>query len=1036
MVLYERDFAEDIRTAMMAQGWLYDSGVRLAAKQGLVIEDIVSWVEVSQPNVWAELIRQYGTSAGDVLASAVRAEMRRSGTLGVLRRGVLIRGVSMRVQMLQPCPHGVGGEVLLRKYNANRLRVLTEVSFSDSQRGRLDLVLTLNGIPTATAELKFGQNQAVEAAITQYKEDRNIGRLSNGMILSPIEGACVHFAVSESEVFSCGWLCGAESKFLPFNLGNNFGAGNPEKSDGYQTDYLWNRVWSPDSWIELCMYTIKVNGERPTDGQGWIFPRFHQWDVVQKSMDSVRGDGLGRPHLVQHSAGSGKTKTIAWMADALARVKDNAGRSLYEGVIVLSDRDVIDRQLQREVELFASTNGMVACINAQTQSKSTALSTALSLGKRIIVCTIQTFPHIREEINRLGGEHHRYAVLADEAHSSQSGKNAAAMRGTFYAVDASARQAESNPESVTEYQDEWQRIVANDMASRVSGGGRITFFAFTATPKAKTTEMFGTLPNPNAPRSEQNKPGPFHLYSMRQAIAEGFILDVLKNYTTFDMFAEVSLRNHADSTQVIDSGRGRRDIVRWVRQHPESVEARASQILDHFESIVHPLLGGRAKAMVVSEGRMEAVVMARTLHARARTLGLNVRVMVAFSGALVFGDEALSESAINAQLGGSSGDLAENFAANGDILVVANKFQTGFDQPLLCGMYVDRRLGGIQAVQTLSRLNRTYPGKDRVYILDFVNRLEAILDGFAPYYTAADLMAQGDPDTVVELRSRLEQGAFCRPDEAEAVAHAVTRYRRNKTTVNRMAIVSAVHAIWGPIVERWNNAHRELSGMDEHDGRRERYELQVKDLLNLRNDVQLYVRAYQFFSQMENYAETGFEYLYIAASYVLAHLRFHDREASADIAELVLDEYRIVSLETPLESDTLEERVAQLMPSFTSVLSGGARIADADEVTMRQLVDDFNQVFNEGGRQLNVGEDELRLLIGVVINSLNSDEGRRLREEKGLSVDDMEEVVSYTLSSSMDRFSKLSMDLLNYDDTRRGISSLLLRYAMNHVSKD
>ena len=725
-------FEDAICDHLGAHGWLYEAGSaeRHDRTRGLFPEDFVAWVQVSQPEAWKTLEAARGASAAAVLTDRLRAALDTQGTLQVLRNGFDVLGLKQAVAVAQFRPALGMNDALQTRYDANRLRVVRQVRYSVHGEQSLDLALFLNGIPVATVELKSDYTQSVEDAVNQYRYDRPPkapGKNVAEPLLSFPGGALVHFAVSNSEVHMTTRLEGAATSFLPFNQGNDLGPGNPPNPNGAPTAYLWEQVWQRDSWLEILgRYIIPIRNQKKQLSQ-WIFPRFHQLRATRRLVAAVLRDGPGGRYLIQHSAGSGKTNSIAWASHFLADLHNVANAKLFDSVIVVSDRTVLDNQLQEAIESFERTKGVVAVIKGSGGSKSKELAEALASGKKIVVCTIQTFPFAMEVVRELSatkGKH--FAVIADEAHSSQTGATAATLKQVL------------TPDELRDLEDGGEVSIEDLLAARMAGRAKqddsVTYVAFTATPKAKTLELFGTRAGPDA------IPQAFDTYSMRQAIEEKFILDVLRNYTSYKLAFRLTHEGREWTDAEVEASEAKRKIMGWVRLHPVNIAARVQIVVEHYRENVAHLLGGRAKAMVVTASRKEAVRWTLAMGRYIKQRGYPIGLLVAFSGEVndaESGPDAFSETSMNPGLHGR--DIREAFGTpEFSILLVANKFQTGFDQPLLCAMYVDRKLGGIQAVQTLSRLNRAHPGKDTTYVVDFINDPAQILTAFQQYYTTAE----------------------------------------------------------------------------------------------------------------------------------------------------------------------------------------------------------------------------------------------------------------------------------------------------------
>ncbi|HEY3326007.1 MAG TPA: type I restriction endonuclease [Novimethylophilus sp.] len=725
---------DEVCASLSVQGWHYAEGDAQAydRARALFPADVLAWVQATQPQAWEALSKNHGVAAEAALLDRIRKQLDDRGTLDVLRHGVEMLGLRQPLSLAQFRPALAMNKEILAKYAANRLRVVRQVRYSLHNENAIDLVLFLNGLPVATVELKSDFTQSVGDAVDQYRFDRNPrpkGQSAAEPLLEFPRGALVHFAVSNSEVCMTTRLQGGTTTFLPFNRGYDGAAGNPptppaplpkiegREAGGHRTAYLWEQVWARESWLEIIGRYLVAKRDSKKQMTSIIFPRYHQLDATRQLMAAVLAEGAGGKYLVQHSAGSGKTNSIAWSAHFLADLHDVAHKKLFDTVLVVSDRNVLDAQLQEAIFDFERTSGVVASITGDSASKSGELAQALSGGKKIVVCTIQTFPFALEAVQKLAAtEGKRFAVIADEAHSSQTGAAASSLKAVLSAEEL--KELADGGEIGTE------DVLAVKMATRANDAG-ITYVAFTATPKAKTLELFGRRPHPELPAGPDNLPAPFHVYSMRQAIEEGFILDVLKNYTPYKLAFKLAHQGKALDERDVERSAALKSLIRWVKLHPYNISQKVQVVVEHYRENVSPLLDGEAKAMVVVGSRVEAVRWKLAIEKYIKAQGYGIGTLVAFSGEVndaESGGEPFTENSKLLNPGLRGRDIREAFATEEyRILLVANKFQTGFDQPLLCGMYVDKRLAGIQAVQTLSRLNRAYPGKDTTYVLDFVN---------------------------------------------------------------------------------------------------------------------------------------------------------------------------------------------------------------------------------------------------------------------------------------------------------------------------
>ncbi|HNG81432.1 MAG TPA: DEAD/DEAH box helicase family protein, partial [Burkholderiaceae bacterium] len=759
----EVHFESGICTHLGAHGWLYEPGAAAGfdAGLGLYLPDLLAWLEATQPEAFAQLDKTHGPALSARLGERVRRSLGERGTLDVLRHGVEMLGLRRPLDLAQFRPALTLNPAIQARYGANRLRVLRQVHHSPNRpNDALDLVLCLNGIPVATAELKSDYTQSVHDAVDQYRADRlpqPKGGLPEPLLAFP-GAALVHFALSQSEVMMCTRLDGARSVFLPFNRGNSGAAGNPPNPDGFATAYLWEEVWARDGWLDILhRYLIGRRDAATKRLSGYLFPRYHQLDATRRLVADVQAAGPGQRYLIQHSAGSGKTHSIAWTAHFLADLHDAQAHKLFDSVLVISDRTVLDDQLQAALFDSERTLGVVASIRHEHGSKSAQLTQALKDGKKIIVCTLQTFPFALAAVQELAAtEGKRFAVIADEAHSSQTGESAARLKQLLSAQEWAELQDGGEIDT--------EALLAAQMQTRAAG---ITWIAFTATPKARTLELFG---RPGA----DGLPAPFHVYPMRQAIEEGFILDVLQNYTSYALAFRLAHHGRELDDRQVERGTAMQGLMQWVRLHPYNIASKVQIIIEHYREHVQPLLAGRAKAMVVLGSRLEAVRWHKAMRAWITRQRYPLGVLVAFSGEVDDPEshpQPVSERSadLNPDLKGR--DLREVFdGPDHHLLLVANKFQTGFDQPRLCGLYVDKRLGGIQAVQTLSRLNRAHPGKDTTYVLDFVNDPADILAAFRTYYETAALTATTDPERIYDLRARLDASGCYDEAEVERVA--------------------------------------------------------------------------------------------------------------------------------------------------------------------------------------------------------------------------------------------------------------------------
>lgn len=937
----EVNLEAQICAQMAAAGWLHSDGdaALYDRTRALFPNDVVSWVQASQPSAWETLTKNHGTAAERMLLDRIRKQLDERGTLDVLRRGVEMIGLRAPLTLAQFRPAMRMNADLLAHYGANRLRVVRQVRYSVHNDKNIDLVLFLNGIPVATAELKTDFTQGIEDAVNQYRFDRlpqSRGHTPEPLLSFP-GGALVHFAVSDSEVMMTTRLSGATTRFLPFNRGDRGGKGNPVNPDGHRTSYLWDEVWHPDSLLEILgRYMVPIRNEKKKL-TGAIFPRFHQLDATRKLRAAVLDDGPGGRYLIQHSAGSGKTNSIAWAAHFLADLHDEQDRKVFDSVLVVSDRNVIDAQLQDAIFSFERTMGVVASISNESGAKSAQLAEALAAGKKIVVCTIQTFPFALQAVQELSASRgKRFAVIADEAHSSQTGQAAAKLKEVLSAEEL----ADLNDGGEVSTED----MLAAQMAARAGNRG-ITYVAFTATPKSKTLELFGQRPNPDQPASATNLPEAFHVYSMRQAIEEGFILDVLRNYTPYSLAFRLANQGKEIDQKEVERDTAVKELMRWVRLHPYNISQKVQIVVEHYRSMVQPLLDGKAKAMVVVGSRLEAVRWQLAIDAYITSKGYALGTLVAFSGEVrdpESGPEPFSEASAALNPGLNGRDIRDAFALpDHHILLVANKFQTGFDQPLLCGMYVDRRLAGIQAVQTLSRLNRAYQSggivKDTTYVLDFVNSSEDILKAFRTYYQTATLADVTDPNIVFDLRAKLDGAGYYDEHEVDRVVRAEMNPRSSHGD-----LVAAVSPVADRLLKSYAAAQMALKTAREagHDKAATDAQDRLNALLLFRNDMGTFLRAYSFLSQIFDYGNTAIEALSIFYRRLVPLLEFGRERTDVDVSKIVLTHHKLTS--KGQHSLSLGGEAEPLKP-LTEIGSG--TLQEKEKAALAEIVARLNDLF-------------------------------------------------------------------------------------------
>ena len=1024
----EINFENDVCEHLGANGWLYEEGDARSydRPRAVYAPDVLAWLQATQPQAWETLQKNNGAAVADVLLDRLRKQLDERGTLDVLRHGIELMGLRQALSLAQFKPALAINPEIQARYAANRLRVVRQLRYSMHNENCMDLVLFLNGLPVATVELKTDFTQSIDDACDQYRYDRQPkpkGQNAAEPLLSFPNGALVHFAVSNSEVRMTTRLAGAATQFLPFNRGDDGAAGNPANPLGHKTAYLWQEVWGKESWLEIIGRYLVAERDAKKQITKLIFPRYHQLDATRKLLATVLHEGAGHKYLIQHSAGSGKTNSIAWTAHFLADLHDAQNRKVFDSVLVISDRTVLDAQLQEAIFGFERTTGVVASIKGDSQSKSKELNAALSGGKKIVICTIQTFPFAAVEMKALAATHgKRFAVIADEAHSSQSGPTAAKLKEMLSAGEL----AEFNDGGEVSNED----VLAATMGNRAAEAG-ITYVAFTATPKAKTLELFGRRPQPELPAGPGNLPAPFHVYSMRQAIEEGFILDVLQNYTPYKTAFKLT-HNGADMDEKYDELKVERSaavkgIMRWVRLHPYNISQKVEVVVEHFIDNVAPLLNGRAKAMVVVGSRVEAVRWQIAVNKYIREKNYKIKTLVAFSGEVVDVDslpEPVSETSKQLNPGLKGTGIREAFATDDyQLLLVANKFQTGFDQPLLCGMYIDKRLAGIAAVQTLSRLNRAYRDdksiKDTTYVVDFVNEPEEILAAFKDYHTTAELANVTDPNLVYDLRAKLDGAGHYDDFEVNRVVAVVMT-----ASSSQAALAAAIAPVADRVVKRFKAAQQMLAAaLAKKDAATERTAKDDMDALDLfKHDLGTFCRAYAFLSQMFDYGNTDIEKRAIFYKLLLPLLEFKRERDGVDLSKLALTHHTVRNL-----GKQALDLNAGLATKLVAMEPGGGTVQEKEKALLAEIVSKVNDLF-EG----DLTDDDQLVYVNNVIKGkllesevLTQQASNNSKEQFSNSPDINHELINAFMDSQAAHI-VMSQQALNSERVRDGIKRILL----------
>jgi type I restriction enzyme R subunit len=925
----ERVFEDEVCAKLEASGWTIKTHLKNATSydRGLALlpEDMMAFVQETQPNEWAKFKKWHNGQSEQVFLKRVAKQLDTHGMLHVLRHG--FKDVDAKFFLCQFKPAHGKNPKLLEIFKKNRLTVVRQLHYSLHNEKSIDLVLFVNGLPVATIELKTDLTQGISAAITQYKHDRHPKDAKSKELEALLQfktRALVHFAVSTDLAFMTTKLAGDETYFLPFNIGKpdgvdlfSAGAGNPPapKGKGYPTYYLWEFVWQPETWLEILgefmhleVKEVEVKGKKVTK-ESLIFPRFHQLTCVKSLVTHAALEGPGHPYLVQHSAGSGKSNSIAWTAHRLSNLHDANDKKVFDSVVVVTDRRVLDKQLQETISQFEHKAGVVKVIS----ENSAQLAKALNDGTPVVVTTLQKFGFILDQVGTLGSKN--FALIVDEAHSSQSGAAARKLREALtkgkpkQTVTAmiDGQEVEVQADVEIDPEDLTSEDIINLAIQARKRPENVSYFAFTATPKNKTLELFGR-------KDAEGKPVAFHIYSMRQAIEEEFILDVLKHYTSYRMFYNLGA---VANEKLVPQRKAKIALAQYARLHPHNISQKVVVIVEHFREHVMAKIGGKAKAMLVTDSRKAAVRYKLAIDQYLKDQKYtDLKTLVAFSGSVEdpeSGPDEFTESNMNDVKGQEPSEAFKEDEYR--ILLVANKYQVGFDQPLLHTMYVDKRLSGVLAVQTLSRLNRMYPGKEDTFVLDFVNKPEEILASFQPYYRTAQLEEVTDPNLVHELMTKLNKAGVYFWSEVETFAEAFFN--------PKVKTQGALHGVLKPAFDRYED-------------------LEDEEQVLFRKDLGSFLRLYEFLSQIIHYDDPDLEKLFVFGKNLTPRLAEHGRKEMLSLdSDVKLTHYRLQKLgEQALD---LEKAEVVKLSGISEAGTGGAPVDERKE--LREIVGKMNDMF-------------------------------------------------------------------------------------------
>lgn len=875
-------------------------------------ELLLRFIQNTQPKEWERLLAQHGEFAEDKFFKRLSGEIKERGLLDVLRNGVKDNGAKFTLAYFKPNTKLNAETQAL--YESNIFSVIRQVKYSIKNENSIDMVLFLNGLPIFTSELKNQlTGQSVHNALRQYKTDRD----PKETLLS-FKRCLVHFAVDTEEVFMTTKLNGLKTYFLPFNKGDEMSAGNPVAKNKYKTEYLWEDILTKDTVLEIISRFMHLEIEEKVDDKGrkyivekLIFPRYHQFDTVRRLIKDSREHGAGKNYLIQHSAGSGKSNSIAWTAHHLAELHGDNDEKVFSSVIIITDRRILDKQLQNTVSQFEQVRGVVKKIDQH----SSQLREALEQGEKIIVTTLQKFPVIVDDIEKLAGKN--FAVIVDEAHSSQTGESVKSMKQILTTNDLD--EAEKEDVFEVETSEDWiiEQMKSRGMAKNVS------FFAFTATPKQKTLEIFGD-------KQFDGQFRPFSVYSMKQAIDEGFILDVLKNYTTYKMY--FSLLKKVQDDPEFKKKKAQRLIISFVEKNEHAIAKKVEIMVQHFWDNISKEIEGKAKAMIVTKSRLHAVRFKQAVDKYLKEKNLPIKALVAFSGTVKDGDIEYTETSMN---GIPEKNTAEEFKKDDyKFLIVAEKFQTGFDQPLLTAMYVDKKLGGVNAVQTLSRLNRKTANKEEVFVLDFVNETDDISESFQPYYTTTILSESTDPNILHDLQRDIMDYKMFSEQEVDSF---VDMYFRGVQP-------SELNSFLDIIVKRFE-------------------EMEEDEKQESRKKIIEYTKKYAFISQIISFCDSSLEKLYVFLRLLRKKLPLSTERLPIEVLESI----DLESIKIPMVGKTeikLESDDGMLDP-----IEGRDRGQDEDEKeALSKILKDVNDRF---GTDFS---EEDRIILNNLTKRLMSDQ--------------------------------------------------------------
>ena len=995
----ERRFEEEIEYYLLNIGKEKDRYIKgnpqnynreLAMDTGAVIDFIKS----TQSKEWTLLTKRHGALVEQNFLKRLDNELKRRGMIDVLRHGIDDTGVSFKLSYFKP--GSTMNKSAIESYDMNRLMITRQVHYSLDNNNSLDTMIFLNGLPIITIELKnqlTGQN--VQNAIAQYKSDRN----PKEKIFAFKQRALVHFAVDADEIYMTTKLGGQDTFFLPFNKGWNNGAGNPPVDGDYKTSYLWKDILQKDSLMDIIQRFIQIKKDENAGKETLIFPRFHQLKVVRRLVKDVYENGSGKNYLIQHSAGSGKSNSIAWLAHHLSNLHDKENKPVFNSVIVITDRRVLDKQLQRDIYNMEHKQGVVTKVDKNSKQ----LTKALENGDKIIICTLQKFPFV--DVSNISTKDKRFAIIVDEAHSSQTGKSSEKLRETLADISTKGEDyIEEKLHAFAEYEAKLEKdseeaeideAISNEMKTH-GIQPNLSFFAFTATPKQKTLEIFGE-------RDAGEKPGPYDKYSMKQAIEEGFIFDVLQNYTTYKTYFQLGKKVKDDPEY--EKSKANKALGRYMSLHPHNLRQKTEIIVEHFRNNVQHSIGGKAKAMLVSGSRLHAVRYYFEFQKYIQEKQYDdLGILVAFSGSVkdsITGEiKEYTEELLNKF---PENELPEKFDTEEyQILLVAEKYQTGFDQPLLHTMYVDKKLAGVKAVQTLSRINRMCKGKTDTFVLDFVNDKEDIQKAFQDYYVSTTVSETTDPNVIYDIKNFLDSFMLYKDKEINNLAKIFFKLKK----IEKQMDLGRLNSYIDPSVEKYMALDKE-------------------ERLDFKNGLNKYVRLYSFLTHIIKLEDAKLHKFYAFGKLLLRKLPRESGEKFPNLTnDVELQYYRIQKqYEGKIELEA-EEGVLNNPTSGT-----GIPVEDEKE-NLSKIINDLNS-------RLGTNFTEIDKVLEQIVEDMSKDAEMVIRAKNPLDLFKIvyDDKVMGVVLSRMTKNQEFCEKYLEDEDFRIEIDKILLPLVYNRLAE-